>query len=446
MRLINYILKFELKKINLRSHLIRGAIGSLGLKIGGTVLSLLLAVVLARVLGVENFGRYAFFMSIANFLTVPAMLGGRQLLVREVAAYKAKRKFNYIKGLLKCYLHASLLASLSITVAAAGIAFFLYHNTHSFFLFIMVLMLVPCQTIMQLQGATLQGLKHVLLGQLAITARPALVILLVGIYFGLVKHLLETRVALTAQLISCLVLVCLSFILLFYTLPNNVKVVKSAYEPKKWITSALPFIFVSAMQIINNETSVIFLGLLSSPKNVGFFRVAQRGAMLIPFGMVAVNMAMGPSLAELFVQKDNKRLQHVVSKSVLAALAFALPVVLVLILAGSWLISFMFGLDYAPAYIPLVILCIGQLINVGMGSVGLILNMAGLERLTARGVAIAAVVNVVLNALLIPFYGAIGAAVATSVGLIIWNVILCLWLYQQTGIMSSIYWPSTDVL
>jgi O-antigen/teichoic acid export membrane protein len=97
-----------------------------------------------------------------------------------------------------------------------------------------------------------------------------------------------------------------------------------------------------------------------------------------------------------------------------------------------------FGQEYAPAYLPLVILCLGQLINSSMGSVGLILNMAGLERFTARGVAIAAIASVLLNSALIPFFGPAGAAIATSTSLIIWNVLLFIWLYRETGIVSTV--------
>jgi O-antigen/teichoic acid export membrane protein len=71
--------------------------------------------------------------------------------------------------------------------------------------------------------------------------------------------------------------------------------------------------------------------------------------------------------------------------------------------------------------------------------VGLILNMVGLERITALGVVVAAVINVFLNVLLIPFLGTLGAAVATSVSLIVWNVLLAIWLFKATGFVSTLY-------
>ena len=424
---------------SLRKHLIRGASGTLVLKIVNTALALLMAVVLARVLGVENYGIYAFCLSIVQILTVPAMLGGQQLLVREVAAYQAKGQYHFLRGLLLRFRQASFLASLILALSAAAIGYVIYQDSPMLIPFLVAAALIPLHTAMQLQGSALRGLRHVLLGQAALIIRPALVMAVVGFFFWMTGRKLGAETALSAQLAASAVLVTLTFVLLQKLLPREAKNAEPCYETSRWVKSALPFVLASGMQILNNETSVVLLGILKAPGDVGLFRVAQRGAMLIPFGLQAVNMAMGPTVAQMFARGEKKRLQRMVSKSILAVLAFALPVALVLILGGKWIIPFVFGQEYAPAYLPLVILCLGQLVNAGMGSVGVILNMAGLERFTAKGVAIAAIASVLLNSALIPFFGPVGAALATSASLIIWNALLFIWLYRETGIVSTVF-------
>jgi O-antigen/teichoic acid export membrane protein len=110
---------------------------------------------------------------------------------------------------------------------------------------------------------------------------------------------------------------------------------------------------------------------------------------------------------------------------------------LFLILSGKWLLPVVFGQEYSPSYIILVILCLGQLFNAAMGSVGLLLNMCGFEKHTALGVTIAALISIILNLLLIPLWGTSGSAVATCVSMIAWNILLGIWLYQKTGIKST---------
>lgn len=396
-----------------------------------------MAVVLARMLGVENFGIYALCLSLVHILTVPAMLGGQQLLVREVAGYHIKGEFHFLRGLLRRFRQVSLVVSIFLSLVTAGISFFVLQDNPLLVPFLIAAALIPFYSAMQLQGAALRGLRHVLLGQVGLVLRPALVMVVVGIFFWMTGQRLDAGIALSAQLAGSAVLVALTFFLLHRLLPGEAKKQKPGFETSKWARSALPFVLAGGMQILNKETSIFLLGILQTPEDVGLFRVAQRGAMLIPFGLQSVNMAMAPTIAEMFAKGEKKQMQRMIRKSALAAMGFALPVALGFILGGKWLIPFVFGQEYIPAYWPLVILCLGQLVNVGIGSVGIILNMAGLERLTARGVAIAALVSIALNAALIPFFGVIGAALATSICLALWNVLLFAWLYRETGIVSA---------
>jgi O-antigen/teichoic acid export membrane protein len=431
------------KANSLRRHLIRGASGSLILKIANTGLALLLAVVLARVLGVEGFGIYAFCMSMVQILTVPAMLGGQQLLVREVAAYQTKGEFHFLRGLLTRFRQASFLASVLLAFAAAGVAYVFYQDSQMLAPFLIALCIVPLLSAVQLHGAALRGLRYILYQPLTQALRPGLVIVIVGSIYWFVWSNPGPEVALSAQLAGTAFLALLTYLLLRWLLPSEAKNAQPGYEISRWVKSALPFVFASGMQILNKETSIVMLGIMQDPQDVGLFRVAQRGALLIPFGLQAVNMAIAPTISQMFTNGEKERLQRMISKSILAVMAFAIPVALILILGGKWILPYVFGPEYALAYLPLVILCLGQLINSGMGSVGVILNMVGLERFTAKGVAIAAVTSITLNAALIPVFGVIGAAIATSASLIIWNILLLIWLYKKTGILSIIRFSVT---
>jgi len=82
-------------------------------------------------------------------------------------------------------------------------------------------------------------------------------------------------------------------------------------------------------------------------------------------------------------------------------------------------------------------LSVGQLINAATGSVGLLLIMTGYERDAAICVGISAVLNVVLNATLIPKWGLTGAAIATTSSMMVWNILLAIWVYRRLRIHST---------
>jgi O-antigen/teichoic acid export membrane protein len=430
------MIKTDTPTPSLRNHLIQGAFGSFGLKLGQTLLSLVWAVVLARLLGVDGFGIYVFCISIVNLLTIPSMLGGQQLLVREVAAYNAKDELHFLFGLLQRIRQATTTASILLSLCAAGVGWWIYQESPLRWPFLIAMSLIPLITAMNLQGAVLWGLRNVLLGQANRVLLPALCLVVISFISWFKRPAFTPTIALAAYAASAGLLVIAIHVVMRLVFPKSTSPIKPAYENSRWMHSMLPFMFSDAMQMLNNETSVVLLGAMQGVEAVGLFRVGQQGAGLVPFGLLAVNMAIAPIVAELFAKGEKQRLQNMISRSIIAIMGFAIPVALCLILGGRWLLPLVFGRQFAPAYIPLVVLCLGQLVNTCAGSVGLILNMVGLEHLVARGVAIAALINVALNAVLIPFWGPTGAAIASSTSLAIWNVLLTRWLYKKTGIIS----------
>jgi len=65
--------------------------------------------------------------------------------------------------------------------------------------------------------------------------------------------------------------------------------------------------------------------------------------------------------------------------------------------------------------------------------------MTGYEKDTALGLAISAVLNVLLNLILIPKFSMAGAAAATSISMIVWNLLLWCLVWKRLGIDSSVF-------
>jgi len=106
------------------------------------------------------------------------------------------------------------------------------------------------------------------------------------------------------------------------------------------------------------------------------------------------------------------------------------------VLAGRSFFVWVFGLEFAAAYAPLIILLLGEFVNSAAGSVGFLLSMTGHERETMLGIAAAATLNIALNLLLTPSWGIGGAATAAASSMILWNVLLWWITWKQLGINS----------
>ena len=303
--------------------------------------------------------------------------------------------------------------------------------------FLWALTLVPLVALGALHGAALRGFDWVVLGQL-----PDYVLRL-GSLAALILFILAWRGELTAPIAmglhvaaAAIALVIAHAFLRRVRPARDVGVDVDPANSRRWILAALPLGFITAAQILNTRTDTLLLGLLGSTESVGVYQVAVQGAHAVALALGAINLVVAPHFAQLHEKGDTVQLQRLVTLSARAVVLLTLPAVIVLVFMGSWLIRLIFGVEYQAAHLSLVILAAGQLANAGFGSVALLLNMTGNERATARGLVISAGLNVTLTLALIPPFGIAGAAAATALSLVAWNMMLWQSACRLTGVNS----------
>lgn len=430
----------NLRGKSLRANLIRGATGSIGLKITFTGLNLVLSILLARTLGATDYGIYVYAYALVTLMAVPAQLGLPTLVVREVAKSRAKQQWSLMRGLLLRTNQAVFFITLLLTTLSGTIAWWFRDQLTSVQLntFAWALVLLPLIALGNLRGAALRGLQCVIRGQLPEhLLRPGLMVLFIGAIVFTDSQDLTPALAMALHALAAFMAFLVGATLLLRTLPKPVRAAKPAYNTRVWFVSALPLSFIAGMQVINGQTDIVMLGFFTTAEEVGIYRIAAHGAQLVAFTLGAINMVISPHIAHLYAVGDHKRLQQMLTWSARVILASALPVALAFVLFGESILGFLYGPDFTVGYWALVILCMGQLTNAAMGSVAFILNMTGHERDSAWGIGAAASVNALLNLALIPPLGIEGAAIATATSLAIWNIILARRVFKRTGLVST---------
>jgi O-antigen/teichoic acid export membrane protein len=96
----------------------------------------------------------------------------------------------------------------------------------------------------------------------------------------------------------------------------------------------------------------------------------------------------------------------------------------------------LFGNEFVKGKIVLFILCVGQLVTSFSGPVGVILQMIGKHKVFKNIVLIALVINIVFTMWLTPIYSGIGAAAATVLSIIFWNIASVIYLKSKLNIRS----------
>lgn len=76
------------------------------------------------------------------------------------------------------------------------------------------------------------------------------------------------------------------------------------------------------MQMVNDETDILILGVFRPAEEVGIYRFAVQAATLASFGLQAVNTVIAPRFASLYAMGEIDQLQQLATASARVVLGF----------------------------------------------------------------------------------------------------------------------------
>jgi O-antigen/teichoic acid export membrane protein len=427
---------------DLRGQLARGAFMSLVIKVAYTLLTVGAVVLLARILGPHDFGVYAYAYALITTLALPAQGGLPALVIRQVAAYQVREEWGLMRGLLRRANQGVIVFSALLVIIAAGATWLLMPRLSSdqVYTFLVALGILPLLALASIRSGVLVGMRNVVIGQVPEQiVRPMLLIIIAGTLVLLHDAPALTPVsAMAAHLLAAGVAFGLGAWLLHMRMPGTVRSASPEYETRDWVRSVVPLSLLAGAQVLNTQMDVIILGLFRPSEDVGIYRVAAQGALLVAFPLFAISAALAPHISRLHAVGDKVRLQRMITLGARVAFLVALPLAVIFVVAGDNVLRLVFGESYARGHIALALLSAGFLLNTAAGLVATTLNMTGQERVTAAIFGLTSVGNILLNWILIPVWGMNGAAVATAITLLLWGVWLSHQVLVRLGIGSAV--------
>lgn len=393
-------------------------------KVAGVLAAFAVAVLLARALEPAGYGLYAYAFALMSVIGIPTQLGLPHLVVRQTAIAVDARDSDAVLRVWRWSAAASLLAAATIIGVSLVVLWLLPQalgGARGPFLW--ALALLPLIAFGNLGAGALRGLGRVTTGLAAEHVVRQVLFLSLIVTLVVAAGGLDARTAMVAHVAAAGGAAAFAWVRATSVRLPSGGAVASGFG-SLWLRSALLLGIVSAAHLVNMRLDILMIGALLDAADVGVYQVAQSGANLVALGASAAGLVAAPEFARLHARADTAALQALCKRAARFALLVSAPAALALILVGAPLVGIAFGDAYRPAAAPLAWLAAAQLLSAAFGPVGVLLNMGHHEAVTVRGVATAAVVNVVLNAVLIPTLGISGAAIATAVSVVVWNVLL----------------------
>jgi O-antigen/teichoic acid export membrane protein len=175
-------------------------------------------------------------------------------------------------------------------------------------------------------------------------------------------------------------------------------------------------------QIVQPWAALVLLGFWGTATEVGWFGAASRVASLVAFAVLPVITIFSPKAAVLYKEGRYLDLRRLSQRATLLILLVAAPAGILILVAAEGIMG-IFGDDFRSGAGILVIVAMGQVINAITGPARSLLLMSGFDREYRFASLMAGCLNLVSCWLLIPEFGAIGAAWSSAIGLVAVNML-----------------------
>lgn len=374
-----------------------------------------LAVLLARVLGAEDYGLYTLALTIATVGSSFAILGLDAALVRFGAVFTGRDDRAGLRGTLRIGILVPAAISVGMGIAfvvgSDWIATTIVGEAEVAPLLRVVGVLVPALVLNQQLAATLQGMRRI--HQAVIAEQFAQQTLRFVLLLGLALLGLTAETALVASTIAAF---GVTFILLWYVrraTPRRHEAVPAEHRPGLLMRFSLPVYFSNIVNTLGGNLQTLLLGTMASLTSVGIFSVAGHIQLIGSIFHSAVVSSSMPVFAQLHDRGDRAGMTRLYQTTSRWTLTLNLPFFLAALLFPQYLLA-IFGTEFEAGATALVILACGNLLNAATGSSGAVLDMSGYTIVKLLNATISVGLALALNLLLIPSYGIIGAAIAAA--------------------------------
>lgn len=404
-----------------RHDIVRAFLGTSAVSAFARLAQLGMAILLARALEPELYGSFV-------FATGAALLGGRigslgwpVLMMRFIPAYTETQDWARLRGLLAQSVWVVGAGGLLGGACVGAIAWALGPAHHLYYGLILAALFLPFMAFQALRRNQLAGLKKPAQAILINEFLPPVIVVVIAYVIGIDG--LSTVGA--AYLFANLVGVGVGAVLVARGLPDQVRKTAPAGDFRVWMTTALPALVGMSALLLMNKTDILMLGPLSTLTEVGYYGAAQRLTYLQTAPVMILSVVLSPRLSRARAAGNLKQVRRLFFGALAFAGGMSIPAGAILLFGRDPIIGWLFGAAYAPAAPVLAVLVLSQVAAALTVPTTSLLLMSGEQNRFGVVMGVALATNVGLNVWLVPAYGAVGAAIATTVVMVLLFAVQC---------------------
>lgn len=396
-------------------------------------------VLFARWMGTFEFGIYVYVWTWVLLLGPMLDLGLSTAAQRFIPQYRESKQLDLLRGYVSGARWLGFCIATVAAVLCAGMIWLVrpWLDDYTVIPLVLACICLPAFSLSNIQDGISRSYDWVGLAIIPtyIVRQILLTVLLGAAYFaGLPVD------AVTAMLLACIAMwlpVLGQFVILNSRLQQRIEPGPKAHELRHWFATALPILMAEGFYFLLTYVDVLLLQQFRPPDNVAIYYAAAKTLALVSFIYYSIAMTSAHRFSSYHAAGDRAGLAALLRQTIRWTFWPSLFATVVLLALGRPLLS-LFGPQFTAGYHLMFILAVGLLARAAIGPMERLLNMLGQQRACALVYATAFGINVGLGLLLIPRYGAEGAAIATAAAILVETISLSLVAKRRLGLHAFI--------
>lgn len=381
-----------------------------------SIAHLLLRIAIGRELGPSGLGLYTLIFTIYLFGTQFATFGIETALTKYVAEYRddSLKTNKYISSGIAGSFISGFIIGVVLYSFSDFISLRIFHNSEMIYLLKITAFCFPFIAIQKAVQGVLNGFRSMKYFAYLNISQNTLIVVLSVLFVSFLKTGIEGAIfglIVPTILIGILSILFIKNNFVFYT-----DMLKSILKDLSWF--GFYVVLANSIGVVNTQIDSLMIGHFMEETDVGYYAIAtifMQGIILIPS---AVQRITTPIIATYYGKKDYYSIGKLIKSTMLKVFVTTLFISLCVAVFGKFIIIALFK-DFLPAYSPMLILLIGYTIYSSVISVGGALSSVGKVKVIFKISIFCTLINVLLNIMLIPKYGLLGASIASSTSLIL---------------------------
>jgi O-antigen/teichoic acid export membrane protein len=420
---------------------IRGSSLLLAGRLLALVVNFAVQVLIVRYLTKSSYGAFAYALSVAGFGQVIIRFGLDRAVTRFVPIYDERGEHQRIFGVLA--LVAGTVATWTLALVSCVYAFqgligeALIDDKQTVSLLLILIFLAPIEALDDLLTglfAVFARAQAIFFRRYVLTPGLRLVVVLVLLLSGSGGFFLAAGYVVAGAVGTSIYMLMLIRILRASGMLARFNRETIAIPAREVLAFTVPLLTTDLVYAAITVSDAVLLGHFRGPADVGALRAVQPAAMLNQLVFSSFLFLFTPAAARLFAHDDRASIGRLYWRTTAWIALMSFPIFLLTFSLARPLTLLLFGHRYESSALLLMILSTGYYVQAALGFNGTTLMIFGRLRYIVVLNLFAVIVNLAANVLLIPRWGATGAAVGTASTLVAHNLLKQAALRLATGI------------